>query len=142
PGPAHGPEGVRRLAGFGPTEPALGTILKPTAGITPDEVGRLVEQAALCPLFMFVKEDENLYPNLEYSPVAERTRRAVRAVERAQEKRGRRGPIFAPHISGSPHELLDTLHAVLEAGATGVMFSETFAGGTVRMVREATRGLE
>jgi hypothetical protein len=26
---------------------------------------------------MFVKEDENLYPNLDYSPVAERTRRAT-----------------------------------------------------------------
>src|SRR5206468_191048 len=30
---------------------------------------------------------------------------------------------------------------VLEAGATGLMFSETFAGGTVRMVREATKRL-
>jgi hypothetical protein len=30
----------------------------------------------------------------------------------------------------------------VEAGATGVMFSETFAGGTVRMVREATKHLE
>ena len=33
------------------------------------------------------------------------------------------------------------MHAVIEAGATGVMFSETFAGGTVRMVREATKHL-
>ena len=37
--------------------------------------------------------------------------------------------------------MIDTLHAVIEAGATGVMFSETFAGGTVRMVREATKHL-
>jgi hypothetical protein len=36
----------------------------------------------------------------------------------------------------------ETLDAVLEAGATGVMFSETFCGGTVRMVREATRDRE
>jgi ribulose 1,5-bisphosphate carboxylase large subunit-like protein len=50
--------------------------------------------------------------------------------------------IFAPHITAGPHELLDHVHAVLEAGATGVMFSETFAGGTVRMVREATKNLE
>ena len=35
--------------------------------------------------------------------------------------------------------MLETLHAVLDAGATGVMFSETFAGGTVRMVRDATK---
>lgn len=142
PGPAHGPLGVRKSTGFTPEQPAFGTILKPTAGITPAEVGSLVEEAASCPLFLFVKEDENLYPHLEYSPVKERTRLAVAAIEKARDRRGGLGLIFAPHITGSPHEILDSVHAVLEAGATGVMFSETFAGGTVRMVREATKILE
>lgn len=141
PGPAHGPGGLRQWTGFSPQEPAFGTILKPTAGITPDEVGQLVAEAAECPLFLFVKEDEDLYPHLDYSPVGQRTRRAVEAIERAREKRQGKGLIFAPHITGSPHEILDTLSGVLEAGATGVMFSETFAGGTIRMVREATRHL-
>ena len=73
PGPAYGPFELRRLTGFAAGEPAFGTILKPTAGITPDEVGQLVAEAAECPLLLFVKEDEDLYPNLDYSPVAERT---------------------------------------------------------------------
>lgn len=141
PGPAHGLGGVRRLTGFASTQPAFGTILKPTAGITPDEVGKLVEEVARCSLFLFVKEDENLYPNLDYSPVAERTRQAVAAIERARDERGGLGLIFTPHISGAPHEILDTVHTVLDAGASGVMFSETFAGGMVRMVREATKHL-
>jgi ribulose 1,5-bisphosphate carboxylase large subunit-like protein len=167
PGPAHGGPGVRSVTNWdnarapssarltGSTgasgtrkqdacatfETAFGTILKPTAGITPKEVGALVEEIASCPLFCFVKEDENLYPNLDYSPAAERTRCAVAAIERVKDKRGSRGLIFAPHITGAPHEILGTVHAVLEAGATGVMFSETFAGGTVRMVREATKHL-
>ena len=142
PGPAYGPQGVRKLTGFKPEQPAFGTILKPTAGIVPTEVGALVEEAATCPLFLFVKEDENLYPNLDYSPVRERARQAAAAIHKAKEKRGGLGLIFAPHISGSPHEILESLHAVLEAGATGVMFSECFAGGTVRMVREATKHME
>ena len=142
PGPAYGPQGLRQQTGFGASEPAFGTILKPTAGITPAEVSRLVEEAAACPLFLFIKEDEDLYPNLDYSPVRDRTRRAVEAIQRARGRRGAKGLIFAPHITGAPHEMLDTLQAVLEAGATGVMFSETFAGGTVRMVREATRRLD
>src|SRR5439155_19427592 len=137
PGPAHGPEGVRRVTNFPPEQPAFGTILKPTAGITPAEVGALVEEVAACPLFLFVKEDEDLYPNLDYSPVAERVRRAIAAIEKARAQRGNQGLIFAPHISGAPHEILQTAIAVTEAGATGVMFSETFAGGTVRMVRKA-----
>ncbi|MBM3836342.1 MAG: hypothetical protein FJ403_24420, partial [Verrucomicrobia bacterium] len=123
-------------------QPAFGTILKPTAGIRPEEVGALVEEVAQCPLFLFVKEDEDLYPNLDYSPVAERTRRAVAAIEQARDKRGGLGLIFAPHISGAPHEIVETVKAVLEAGASGVMFSETFAGGTVRAVREAAKHLK
>jgi ribulose-bisphosphate carboxylase large chain len=142
PGPAYGPLGIRKRTRFGLNQPAFGTILKPTAGITPKEVAKLVEEAANCPLFLFVKEDENLYSNLDYSPVKDRTRQAVTAIERSSEQRGGKGLIFAPHITGSPHEILDTVHAVVEAGATGVMFSETFSGGTVRMVREATRKLK
>ena len=141
PGPAYGPLGVRELTGFSPEQPAFGTILKPTAGITPDDVGKLIEDVADCQLFLFVKEDEDLYPNLDYSPAAERTRRAVTAIEHAREQRSGKGLLFAPHIGGAPHEILDTLRAVLDAGASAVMFSETWAGGTVRMVREATRHL-
>lgn len=82
PGPAYGPAGLRALTNFPANEPAFGTILKPTAGIVPREVEALVEEAAQCPLFLFVKEDENLYPNLDYSPAAERTRRAMAAIQR------------------------------------------------------------
>jgi ribulose-bisphosphate carboxylase large chain len=138
PGPAYGPQGLRQMTGFAHNQPAFGTILKPTAGITPQEVEALVEQVAAIPLFMFVKEDEDLYPNLDYSPVKERAHLAMAAVRRSQDKRGGLGIIFAPHISGAPHEILDTVFAVLDEGVNGVMFSETFAGGAVRMVREAT----
>jgi len=138
PGPAHGPLGVRARTGFAADQPAFGTILKPTAGITPDDVGRLVEEVAGHPLLMFIKEDEDLYPNLDYSPVAERTRRALQAIERVRDRRGGLGLIFAPHVGGAPHEIVETVLAAIEAGASGVMFSETYAGGAFRMVREAT----
>jgi ribulose-bisphosphate carboxylase large chain len=139
PGPAHGPAGVRALSNWPAPSPMFGTILKPTAGITPEEVGALVEDVAACPLFCFVKEDENLYPLLPYSSVRERTHRAIEAIRRVQDQRRGRGIIFSPHITGAPHEILDTVHGVLREGATGLMFSESFAGGTVRMVREAMK---
>jgi ribulose 1,5-bisphosphate carboxylase large subunit-like protein len=65
----------------------FGTILKPTTGITPEQVGALVEDVASCPLFCFVKEDENLYPRLDYSLASERTRRAIEAIQRVQDRR-------------------------------------------------------
>ena len=73
PGPAYGPLGLREKTGFAADQPAFGTILKPTAGITPEEVGQLVEKSAGSPLLVFIKEDEDLYPELDYSPVGERT---------------------------------------------------------------------
>jgi hypothetical protein len=51
-------------------------------GAAEETVGALMEEAAACPLFLFVKEDENLYPRLDYSPASERTRRAVEAIRR------------------------------------------------------------
>lgn len=141
PGPAYGPAGLRERTGYTPHQPVFGTILKPTAGVTPEEEEKLVEEVAAEPLFMFIKEDEDLYPNLDYSPVKERARRAVAAIQRVKQKRGGKGLVFATHISGAPHEILATVEAVLAEGVSGVMFSETFAGGTVRMVREVTRHL-
>lgn len=141
PGPAYGPIRLREKTGYGLDQPAFGTILKPTAGITPDDVERLVGEVAGSPLLMFIKEDEDLYPNLDYSPVAERTRRAVSAIQRVQAERGGLGLVYAPHVTGAPNEILDTVKAVVDAGATGVMFSQTYAGGTVRLVREAFKHL-
>jgi ribulose-bisphosphate carboxylase large chain len=141
PGPAHGPINIRKKTGFALEEPAFGTILKPTAGITPEDVERLVGEVAGSRLLMFIKEDEDLYPDLDYSPVAERTKRAIAAIERVRDQRGGLGLVFSPHISAGPSQIVEFVHTVLEAGASGVMFSETYAGGTVRMVREATRHL-
>jgi ribulose 1,5-bisphosphate carboxylase large subunit-like protein len=141
PGPAYGPFNIRKSTGFALDQPAFGTILKPTAGITPKEVERLVADVAGSPLLMFIKEDEDLYPDLDYSPVAERTRGAIKAIERVRDQRGGRGLIFAPHVTAGPDQIVNFVRAAIEAGATGVMFSETYAGGTVRLVREATRHL-
>jgi ribulose-bisphosphate carboxylase large chain len=141
PGPAYGPHKLRQKTGYAAGEPVFGTILKPTAGVTPEEEERLVEEVAAEPLFMFIKEDEDLYPNLDYSPVKERARLANGAIRRVSPRRGGKGLVFASHISGAPHEILASVQSVLEEGSNGVMFSETFAGGTVRMVREATRAL-
>ena len=141
PGPAYGPLGIRKKTGFALDQPAFGTILKPTAGITPDDVERLVEEVAGSPLLMFIKEDEDLYPDLDYSPVAERTKRAIAAIERVKDQRGGLGLVYSPHVTAGPSQIVELVQAVIEAGASGVMFSETYAGGTVRMVRDATRHL-
>jgi ribulose-bisphosphate carboxylase large chain len=142
PGPAYGSEGIRALTQWPQGEPAFGTILKPTAGITADEVAAIVEGVAGEPLFIFIKEDENLIPDLGYCPIVERTRKALAAIERVRAHRGGRGLIYAPHLTSPPHQFRDTVLKVLETGVNGVMFSEQFTGGAVRSVREWTKGFD
>ena len=141
PGPAHGCAGVRAITRWPDGEPAFGTILKPTAGITDDEAAALVEGVAGETLFMFVKEDENLFPHLDYCPVVSRARKSVQVICRSGESRGGLGLIFAPHITLPPHLLLDTVKRVLETGVNGLMFSEQFTGGSVRAIRDFTAQL-
>ena len=141
PGPAYGAEGIRRATGFPAGAPIFGTILKPCSGITPEEVGALVREAAGNPLFGFVKEDENLVPGVPFCPLPERARAAAEAVRAQMGRRGGRGIFFAPHITAQPDLLMRHLDAALAAGVNAVMFSDQFAGGATRMAREATKGL-
>ncbi|HQK92575.1 MAG TPA: RuBisCO large subunit C-terminal-like domain-containing protein [Armatimonadota bacterium] len=141
PGPAYGAQGIREKASWPDGLPFFGTILKPTSGITAEEVGRLVAAIAANPLFGFAKEDENLLPHLPFCPLLERTRAARTAMERSAGERGGRGLLFAPHITAPPDQLMTFLDAALKAGANAVMFSDQFVGGTLRMVREATASL-
>jgi len=138
PGPAYGAPGVRRLADFPENEIAFGTILKPCTGITPHEEAKIVAEAAGNPMFLFIKEDENFLPGVLFAPLRDRVRLAMDAVRRAARLRGGRGLIYAPHVTSPPQLLADNVRRAVDAGANGVMFSEYYVGGAVRMVRELT----
>ena len=135
PGPAYGPEGVRELADFG-GDVAFGSIVKPCTGLGPEGVASAVGAAAAHPLFLFVKEDEELLPGAPFCPLRERVRLSVRAVARARRDDGSR-VIYAPHVGAHPGALLETVRAAVEEGARAVMFSEYYAHGSLRLVRDA-----
>ncbi len=140
PGPAYGAPGVREVTGFG-DEVAFGTILKPCTGITPEEEAGIVAQAATNPMFLFVKEDENYMPSVPFAPLRARLASALAAVRGASAQRGGRGLIYAPHITAPPDILKEHVRICADAGANGVMFSDLFAGGAIRMVRDMTKHL-
>ena len=139
PGPAHGAPGVRKLTGLADDEIAFGTILKPCTGITPAEESAILSQAAANPMFIFVKEDENFLPGVAFAPLRERLRHAQQAIQRAKERRGGKGLIFAPHLGAPPQHLPALVDLAADAGMTGIMFSEYYTGGAVRMAREQLR---
>lgn len=140
PGPAYGAPGVRKLANFG-EDIAFGTILKPCTGITPEEEAAIVAEAAANPMFMFVKEDENYLPGVSFAPLEKRLEQSLAAVRRVADQRGGKGFIYAPHITAHPTRLIDNVKMCIDAGANGVMFSDLFVGGAIRLVRDMTRHL-
>ncbi|MFH1924385.1 MAG: RuBisCO large subunit C-terminal-like domain-containing protein [Planctomycetota bacterium] len=141
PGPAHGAPGVRKLTSFPPGELAFGTILKPCTGITPEEEAEIVAKAAANPMFLFVKEDENFLPGVAFAPLEARLRLAMDAVRRAADRRDGRGLIYAPHVTSPPERLAENVRRAIDAGANGIMLSEYYVGGAVRMVRDMTADL-
>lgn len=125
PGPGFGPAGIREWLGTGHDELLIGTIVKPTAGLTPQEVAEICYQSAISGV-RFIKDDEKML-NSAYCPLDERVRAVMEALRRAEDKTGKR-VLYVPHITTTPEHLLQNADIALENGAPGLMIN-FFASG-------------
>ena len=101
-GPAFGVPGTRRLAGVH-GRPMIGTIIKPSIGLTPGQTAELVD--SLCAADIdFIKDDE-LIADPPYAPFDERLRAVMPVLRRHADRLGRM-PMYAINISGSIDEML------------------------------------
>jgi ribulose 1,5-bisphosphate carboxylase large subunit-like protein len=97
---------------------AVGVIVKPPIGLSPDEVGE-VARAAVAGGATFVKDDETL-GDAAWCPLTER----VRAVARVLEP----GVVYCPNVTGPSAGLLDRARLAVDLGATGLLVNP-FAQG-------------
>jgi ribulose 1,5-bisphosphate carboxylase large subunit-like protein len=125
PGPAFGPEGIRGILNAEPDELLIGTIVKPTAGLTPQEVADICEKAAMGGV-RFIKDDEKML-NTPYCPLEERVRLVVEGLNRAEDATGKK-VLYTPHITAQPEYLLKNAEIALAQGANGLMVN-FFASG-------------
>jgi 3-oxoisoapionate-4-phosphate transcarboxylase/hydrolase len=117
PGPQFGPRGTRTLMGAG-DDILIGSIVKPSVGLTPKQTAALVSALAEGGAD-FVKDDE-LTANPPHAPLRERVRAVMTAVEEAAQRRGRK-LMYAFNITDDISRLRDHHDLVLEAGGTCVM---------------------
>jgi ribulose-bisphosphate carboxylase large chain len=118
PGPAFGAAGTRARAGV-ERRPLIGTIVKPSVGLSPERSAGLAGDVAAAGLD-FVKDDE-LIADPPYSPVTARIRLVTAALAEAAETTGRRA-IYAPNVtSGSLDRMVEAAELAVEAGAGSVM---------------------
>jgi ribulose-bisphosphate carboxylase large chain len=135
PGPAFGVEGTRRLAGV-EDRPLIGTIVKPSVGLGPEETAALVQTLAEADID-FIKDDE-LQADGPGCPFEERARAVMRVVNRQADRRGRK-LMFAFNLTGEIDEMRRRHDLVVELGGTCVMASLNSVGlaGMVALRRHA-----
>jgi ribulose-bisphosphate carboxylase large chain len=119
PGPKFGIEGTRKLAQVH-DRPILGTIVKPSIGLTPVELAALVSRLALAGLD-FIKDDE-LNADPPCAPFEQKVKAVMEAVHRAADATGRQ-LMYAFNITGDYDELQRNHELVVKAGGTCVMVS-------------------
>jgi ribulose-bisphosphate carboxylase large chain len=135
PGPQFGIEGTRELIDVH-DRPIVGTIVKPSVGLSPAETGDLVADLVAAGLD-FVKDDE-LIADPPYSPVEDRVAAVMDAVDAHEEETGER-VMYACNVTGDVDEMLERHDAVVEAGGNCVMVSIHSVGlsGLVALREEA-----
>lgn len=126
PGPQFGIAGTRKLTGVY-NRPIIGTIIKPSVGLSPEETARLVKILVEAGLD-FIKDDE-LIAGPPYSTVEQRVRAVMPVINRHAEKTGKK-VMVAFNITGEIDEMLRRHDTVLNAGGTCVMVSLNSVGLT------------
>lgn len=124
PGPGFGIEGTRKLAQV-QGRPLIGTIIKPSIGLSTDELAKLVRDLATAGLD-FIKDDE-LQADPTYAPFAQRVAAVMPEIQRVADKTGRKA-MYAFNISGDIDHMLRSHDLVKEHGGTCVMVNVNSVG--------------
>ena len=117
-GPQFGIEGTKELSGVPADRPVIGTIVKPSVGLTPEQTAELARDLAEVGID-FIKDDE-LIANPPYSPLERRVEEVMRVVNEVAERTGRK-LMYAFNITDDLEAMLRHHDTVLRAGGTCVM---------------------
>jgi len=124
PGPKFGVAGTRELTGVS-DRPLIGTIIKPSIGLSPTETANLV--GTLCKAGIdFIKDDE-LQSDGAYCPFDERVRAVMRVVDDHADRTGKK-VMIAFNVTGEIDQMRRRHDLVLSEGGTCVMASINSVG--------------
>jgi ribulose-bisphosphate carboxylase large chain len=124
PGPQFSIAGTRQLAGV-KERPIIGTIIKPSVGLSPEQTAELVRNLIEAGLD-FIKDDE-LMADPPHSPFAARVAAVMRVINEYADRTGKK-PMYAFNVTGEIDALLRHHDTVLARGGTCVMVSLNHVG--------------
>ncbi|MBL7737955.1 MAG: ribulose-bisphosphate carboxylase large subunit family protein [Chitinophagaceae bacterium] len=123
-GPAFGIEGCRKLTGV-ENRPLIGTIIKPSIGLTPQQTAEMVKTLAEAGID-FVKDDELLSSSAN-SSFNDRVDAVMKVINAHADKTGKK-IMYAFNISGEADEMLRRYEKILTSGGTCAMVSINSVG--------------
>lgn len=123
-GPAFGIAGTRDLSGV-ETGPLIGTIIKPSVGLTADQTASLVKELVDGDID-FIKDDE-LQSDSAVCPFDDRVDRVMRVINDAADRTGKKA-MYAFNLTGDMDEMLRRHDKLVSAGATCLMVSLNSVG--------------
>ena len=124
PGPQFGVDGTRRLTGVF-DRPIIGTIIKPSVGLTPEQTAGLVRELGEAGID-FIKDDE-LMADPPHSPLSKRVECVMREIDILANKTGRK-VMYAFNITDEVDAMRRHHDCVVRAGGTCVMVSLNHVG--------------
>jgi ribulose-bisphosphate carboxylase large chain len=119
PGPQFGVSGTRKLTGV-QDRPIIGTIIKPSIGLSPQATAALVTKLVEAGID-FIKDDE-LMANPPHSPLHLRVDAIMRVINDHADRTGKR-VMYAFNISDEIDEMLRNYELVRSSGGTCAMLS-------------------
>ena len=124
-GPQFGMKGTKSLANVGPERPMIGTIIKPSVGLTPEYTANLVQTLAEAGID-FIKDDELLASSAN-SHFAVRVEQIMRVINDFADKTGKK-IMYAFNITGDLETMKSNYETVVKAGGTCAMMSINSVG--------------
>jgi len=135
-GPQFGVAGTRKFCGVY-DRPVIGTIIKPSVGMTPEATAEQVRMLAEAGVD-FIKDDELQASGLDY-PFEMRFRAVQTVVNRHADRTGKK-VMYAANITGEIDEMLDRLPLIEAQGGTCAMVSMNSIGlPAMTLVRKHSR---
>ncbi|GGF23533.1 ribulose-bisphosphate carboxylase large subunit family protein [Echinicola rosea] len=124
-GPAFGIKGCRELTGVEAGRPLIGTIIKPSIGMSPEETAGLVETLVEAGID-FIKDDE-LMGAAANSPFEDRVTAVMKVINSHADKTGKK-VMYAFNISDEIDLMQRNYDTVLQHGGTCAMMSINSVG--------------
>jgi len=123
-GPAFGITGCRELMGVN-QRPMIGTIIKPSVGLSPEQTAAMVKVLAEAGID-FVKDDE-LMSSTANSSFDQRLAAVMEVINAHADKTGKK-VMYACNISGEVDEMMARYEKIVKAGGTNAMVSINSVG--------------